>query len=498
MDVRSSGATSEPASRPDPATGSNGAALARYVRRPWFRVVTALTLGTLFLVLLALQESELRRERASYGYLLTTNNWAVSQFEFELERFLSALDRHRLEAPDADGQALMQRFDILWSRLPVLLESDEAAEVRKVEGAVPLFRRFENTLAAVEPDLVALIAGDRSRYDRIRTELVGWRQPIRDVTMDVYNGRHFRRIAQRTREGYQRAALYQWAMLAIVACLAAFLSIEVLFSIRRARSEESARLAAEAANLAKSTFLATMSHELRTPLNAIIGFSEIQEREMFGPLPERYRGYAEDIHSSAVHLLDVLNDVLDMARVDARRLELQETLFDPAATLRSALRMVQATSADAGVDLIQDVEATPLDLFGDERLFRQIALNLLSNAIKFTPSGGRIGTRLTLAASGALVLEVEDTGIGIPPEVLGRITEPFFQADQSYARRHQGAGLGLSLVKNFLDLHGGKLRVESEPGSGTRARAVFPAQRVHRRGSPNRAPGTPAAAAISA
>lgn len=488
MVLRFTGACREPVERVAAAALRLLSNILGFSRHARYRIAAVLALALLFLSLLTLQDTELRRERAGYNYLLTTNNWAVSQLEFELERFLNALDRYLLGTPDATAGHVWLRFEILWSRMPVLLQAEETAEVRTIDGSVRLFEDFLATLTALEPDLAAFVAGDRGRYDRIRSALTQWRDPIRTLTMEVYNGGHFRRLTERTREGYRRAAVYQWAMLAVVAILATFLCIEVLRSVRRARDQEVARWAAEDANLAKSTFLTTMSHELRTPLNAIMGFAEIQERQIFGPMPARYHEYASDIHASAAHLLSVLNDILEMARMDARRLDLLEEVFDPSVALGSAARMIDTVSVKAGVRLVVQPPVEDLRLRGDQRLFRQIVLNLLSNAVKFTRPDGTIRVQLSVGTDGTLVLRVEDTGIGIPRDLLARITEPFFQADQSYARRHQGTGLGLSLVKGFVELHGGTLRIESDPGMGTCVRVIFPQSRLQRASASPAAP----------
>ncbi len=379
--------------------------------------------------------------------------------------------------PDVDRDAVTLRFEILWSRLPVLLGSEETAELRSIAGAVAVLDGFLATLMAIEPDVLALTRTDRERHDRIRSALTARRDDIRTLSMQVYNGEHFQTLAERTRQGYRQAETYQWAMLAVVAVLVAFLGIEILHGARRARREAAARRAAEAASLAKSTFLAAMSHELRTPLNAIMGFSEIQARQVFGPMPERYRGYAADIHASADHLLSVLNDILDMARMDALRLTLNEQVFDPSEALRTAVRMIEAAAEAAGLRLVVDDRVGDARLLADQRLFRQIILNLVSNSVKFTPAGGTVWVALETGGEG-LTLSVRDTGVGIPPTTLHRVTEPFFQADQSYARRHQGIGLGLSLVNGFAELHGAALEIDSAPGIGTRVAVVFPAVRI--------------------
>ncbi|KAA0574141.1 PAS domain-containing protein [Azospirillum sp. B21] len=250
------------------------------------------------------------------------------------------------------------------------------------------------------------------------------------------------------------------------------------------RVEAAERLAAaldqaEAANRAKSAFLATMSHELRTPLNAIIGFSDIMLHELFGPLGSpRYHDYARHVQNSGRHLLDLINDVLDMSKLEAGRYTLDESWLEPADAIDTC-RALAAVPADAGgVTLESDCAPGLPRLLADERALRQVLLNLLSNAVKFTPRGGRVTVTAGLEPEGGLAIAVRDTGIGIPADALARILEPFQQADSSIPGRFGGTGLGLSICRDLMALHGGSLSIDSEPGCGTVVTVRFPADRV--------------------
>jgi PAS domain S-box-containing protein len=234
---------------------------------------------------------------------------------------------------------------------------------------------------------------------------------------------------------------------------------------------------AEAANRAKSLFLANMSHELRTPLNAIIGFSEIIENQIFGPAGSpRYVEYARDIASSGRHLVALIGDVLDMSKIEAGRMELEETEVAVADVVEGALALVRGEAATRGVRLTADAPALPLALRADARALRQVLLNLLSNAIKFTPQGGRVELRVRAEPAG-LEIAVADTGVGIAPEDLPHVTEPFRQAVGT-STRFGGTGLGLSISKHLVEMHQGLLELESTQGKGTVARVWLPAARV--------------------
>jgi PAS domain S-box-containing protein len=236
---------------------------------------------------------------------------------------------------------------------------------------------------------------------------------------------------------------------------------------------------AEQASRAKSEFLATMSHELRTPLNAILGFSEIMMREIMGPLgSDAYRGYMRDIHTSGAHLLAIINDILDLSKAEAGRLELAEETLDLAGAIRGALRLVAPRAEDAGVTLVFPEPGALPRLRADPLKLRQIFLNLLSNAVKFTPRGGRIELAAFVDPAGRLVATVADTGIGIAAEDVATAFEPFRQIDNKLSRKYAGTGLGLPLTAAMARLHGAELKLESRLGVGTTVTIAFPAARV--------------------
>ncbi|MBI1211876.1 MAG: PAS domain-containing protein [Alphaproteobacteria bacterium] len=237
-----------------------------------------------------------------------------------------------------------------------------------------------------------------------------------------------------------------------------------------------ARERAEAASHTKSRFLANMSHELRTPLNAIIGFSDILAREMFGPMgSERYQEYSRLINESGTMLLDLINDLLDMSKIEAGKFELHYETFSAGEALSSCVRLIEKRAEEKGVTMRSTVEPENLFVHADQRAVKQILLNLLSNAVKFTNSGGAVDA--IIRQSGTTVsIVVRDTGVGIPADVLPRLAQPFEQASSDASRMHGGSGLGLALVKSLTRLHGGDLRITSEEGRGTEVTATLPSE----------------------
>ncbi|HEY1638714.1 MAG TPA: HAMP domain-containing sensor histidine kinase, partial [Rhizomicrobium sp.] len=226
-------------------------------------------------------------------------------------------------------------------------------------------------------------------------------------------------------------------------------------------------------------------HELRTPLNAILGFSEVMTHEMFGPLGgPRYREYAALIHESGGHLLELINGVLDMSKIEAGKFEIAEELFNLPEVVTQALRFVKLQADRKGLVLKTDLAADCASIFGDKRAIKQMLVNLLSNAVKFTTRGGEV--RLTAAhdGSGGMLISVRDTGVGIAPEDLERLGRPFEQIEGAFVKKQEGTGLGLALVKALSAMHGGQTLIESRLGHGTTVRLRLPHAAVNANGEP--------------
>ena len=246
----------------------------------------------------------------------------------------------------------------------------------------------------------------------------------------------------------------------------------------KAISDE-ARKRAEAANISKSRFLAQMSHELRTPLNAILGFSEVMKSEVFGEhaIPA-YKEYSGDIHNSGVHLLGLINEILDLSRIEAGRYELNEESVSLAGIVEDCHHLLKLRAANRGITIHEVFEADLPRLWADERAVRQICLNLLSNAIKFTPQGGEVWLKAGWTASGGQYMSVKDTGPGIPEEEIPIVLASFGQGSNSIKSAEQGAGLGLPIAKSLVDLHGGSFTLKSKLRIGTEVVVTFPPERV--------------------
>ncbi|MGD9669960.1 MAG: sensor histidine kinase [Hyphomicrobiaceae bacterium] len=253
---------------------------------------------------------------------------------------------------------------------------------------------------------------------------------------------------------------------------------------------DEARRRSEAANKAKSRFLATMSHELRTPLNAIMGFSEVMKSEVLGPISNpTYREYAGNIHDSGRHLLNLINEILDLSRIEAGRYELHEEPIRLADVAEDCFRLLKLRAETKGLSLIEDFDNNLPQVWADQRAMRQICLNLISNALKFTPKGGRVTVSVQQSLDGGQFVSVRDTGPGIPEHELPKVMQAFGQGSLAHETAEGGTGLGLPIVKNLIELHGGTFELRSELRKGTEATAYVPPIRVLESLPPLQSPG---------
>jgi signal transduction histidine kinase len=249
----------------------------------------------------------------------------------------------------------------------------------------------------------------------------------------------------------------------------------------RLRNQQLEKTTEEArhANVVKSQFLASMSHELRTPMNVIIGFAELITSQAFGPVnPPRYLEYADDILDSGRHLLTLINDILDMSKIEAGRFQLENQPIDINTLAANATKMCRSMAAQKNIELLFDAEPSRVVLIGDERALKQILLNLISNGLKYTSEGGRVLVQISQNAAGGVTIRVIDNGIGIAEEDLEKVLEPFMQAKNQKDNKTEGTGLGLSIVKALADLHEATLKVESVIDEGTTVHLNFPPVRV--------------------
>jgi len=438
---------------------------------------------TLFLALLlgafaVIHRDGASREREAYAYLARTNHWIASQLELELHKFLSIVDRFVLADGEASHEEVLLQFDLLWSRVPVFLNGPEAAAAREIDEAVETVANLLATLRSLEPVVGQLTPGDADARQLIRERLAGYEDSLHDITLEVAIGKRRQDRIAGLDALEHRGLLLEIAILGAWLVLMLFLLLEIHRSRRQAEMERQLREATTVASQAKSRFLANMSHELRTPLNAIIGFSELLTMEKLGPLgAASYTQYVNNILESGRRLLSVLNDVLDVSYVESGTLRLNENNFDPCEAVDACLQMLKPTAEGREVKLTTLLDQPAPTFRGDPRLFRQICLNIAGNAIKFSPTGSQIIV-ICGVQEGELQLIVEDNGPGIAPEALKQVTEPFHQVDDDLNRRNEGCGLGLALAKAFVELHGGRLCIESRVGRGTRVSACFPKRRV--------------------
>jgi PAS domain S-box-containing protein len=391
------------------------------------------------------------------------------------------------DAPSFSEQNMVPELDQVATAFDVMVES-----MRKLSDAIEnspsavVVTDWRGVVEYINPAFAAITGYDAEEAVGRQINLLRSDETPREIYDDLWatitRGGVWRgEIRNRRKNG----TLY-WAHLSISSSRKADGTITHFIGIHEDVTEQKlaaitlaeAKSQAELANRTKSDFLANVSHELRTPLNAILGFSEIVSDELLGPcnVPQ-YVEYAHDIHTSGRHLLEVINDILDLSKLEAGKMELHEESLDIAQVIDGSLRLVHERAAHHGVVLAVDSHPLPR-VRADARILKQALLNLLSNSIKFTPEGGSVTVRAMLESEGDLRLEVADTGIGIAPEDIARVMEPYGQANTEVVRRHAGTGLGLPLVKKLIELHGGRVAIASSVGEGTTVTLYLPRERL--------------------
>lgn len=442
-------------------------------------VYAIVMLGLIFFASAGYTVYQIDRERTATSLVTRTSIWVVNQLEFELLRFQASLNQYLAELPDGNTDAVQLRFDILWSRLSPALVGIEGEWLRSAPGAEGILKN---------------LGADLKRYDETVQELSGTPVPLLRAMSDEL-GLHIERVheiavnmnvgsyRQHIREeidDLQKITVTLLMTLTVVGGVIVVLLLAAVHTLRKAVNREHAlRVVAESSNRAKSQFLANMSHELRTPLNAILGFSELIRDQMLGrDQQEKYSEYAGDINRSAVYLRELVDELLDMAKVEAGLITLNEKAFRISETVDWCIHTVRERANDKSLIVETSIQDDFPLVLGDERIISQIILNLLSNAIKFTPERGTIAISVSLSEAGEILILVADTGIGIARDHLEMVLEPFAQVEDVMTRSTHGSGLGLALCRQFAELHGGRLTIASTVGVGTSVTVVLPAWRA--------------------
>ncbi|MBL8704498.1 MAG: HAMP domain-containing histidine kinase [Rhodospirillales bacterium] len=464
----------------------------RRVSLPFVVLMTAMVAGTALAGLLFSQLAGMQRDEHTMP--IEDGAWVLYQVQAEFLRTRLLLSEARRTPTTANEEAALLRYEIFQSRLHRITQGRLHADLGRHRDLAAQIARVVQTSADIDRELGEMLTPD-ARLAVIETRFAAADRLVQELTVAV---NHATSVDSEMREtALEKAHAYLQALFATLVVIA-LLSGAVAWMQARRSARESAKLMelsahlrdernrAETASRAKSVFLANMSHELRTPLNAIIGFAEVIAGQFFGPVtPKRYAEYGADIHQSGRYLLSLVNDLLDLAKIEAGRMDMAPDWLDPQAAAADTLKTCEAEAARGQLSLVLADFPARVQLRADQRALRQMLLNLVSNAMKFTCPGGRIVLRAEATAEG-LALSVIDNGRGIAPDLLKRLMEPFVQGAAEAVQGQQGTGLGLSITRRLMEMHGGTLTIDSAPDQGTTARLVFPPGAVRRDEAPVR------------
>jgi len=404
--------------------------------------------------------------------------WVMSQLTLELERTMHALHMYTQSDSTLTHKDLMLRYDLLWSRIPPILNANDTRHLRTFENLNDTVIELKDTLLWLDPIIEILKPDDRAKMIEIQGALVPFSSRLNKLaSLVVSNTNQFEEaysqdVNERTTKLEYSVAMILGGALLMVALLV----IESLQIRKLLVHAKNAEHRAEEASRAKSSFLANMSHELRTPLTGIIGFSGMMEQETMGPLPPKYKEYAGDIEKSGKHLLDLINDILDLSKAEANKIELDADIYAVEDIVDQSERLVAGLLDTYSVHVVTEVSEKLPEIRVDRRRVVQCVVNLLSNAIKFSPDGSKVLLTAAPTKGGGLSIAVQDQGRGMSADDLKIAMQPFGQIRHGPDVQHEpGTGLGLPLVKLMMELHGGDLEMTSTLGQGTTARLVFPA-----------------------
>ncbi len=446
-------------------------------RKPIIVMFLALSLFSVIAVFTVISFSSLGERHNVEVNRAQTELWAVAQVTLELERTLHILRMYANGHGSASHHDAMRRYDILRGRIAAILETPGMAELHAFEDIAGTVSELQGTLSELKPAIEALEPGDHTALNRIHTQLGPFSSRLNGLASLVITSTNDATETY-TEDVEQRTLALEFSMIVVI--VGALLMVALLMNeTLRARSllthAQTSEQRAEEASQAKSAFLANMSHELRTPLTGIIGFSGMMEQETMGPLPPKYKEYAGDIEKSGKHLLDLINDILDLSKAEANKIELDADVYPVKEIIRQANRLVAGLLDTYSVHVTLDIAEDLPDFRIDRRRVVQCVVNLLSNAIKFSHGDTQVTLNAVQTANGGLSITITDQGDGMTADELKLAMQPFGQIRHGPEIQHEpGTGLGLPLVKLMMELHGGTLELTSKPGKGTTARLVFP------------------------